>query len=147
MTPAPAIPALAAILASTIAAWTDHRTDKIPNWLTFPIILEAPVLWTIFDSWQTGLFSIIGAVICMIPPMLLQRKRLGGGDFKILSAIGAILLPIAGLGTQCVMFLIEASLPIRARRRMGPLLLTAVLSTCLPRLLVRMIQSSCTTSN
>ncbi|MEZ4254435.1 MAG: hypothetical protein R3A78_01775 [Polyangiales bacterium] len=32
-----------AVLATAVAAFTDSRTGHIPNWITFPPILLAPV--------------------------------------------------------------------------------------------------------
>ena len=37
-TPLIALSYSVAAIASTIAAWTDHRTGRIPNWLTLPTV-------------------------------------------------------------------------------------------------------------
>ena len=40
---------VAAVLVTAVAAWTDWRTGKIPNWLTLGALGCAPVAWIVFD--------------------------------------------------------------------------------------------------
>lgn len=71
----------AAILVSGIAAAVDARTGIIPNTLTFPAI-------------ALGLLagSPAGVVVCATPALLLfARGKLGGGDVKLLAAMGGLL--------------------------------------------------------
>ncbi|HEY0709525.1 MAG TPA: A24 family peptidase [Polyangia bacterium] len=80
---------LSLILALVAAVW-DWRTGTIPNWLTLPPLLLAPVIF-----WITGAgdptWALIGAFGCGLPPYILFRLGvMGGGDVKLFAALGAI---------------------------------------------------------
>jgi prepilin peptidase CpaA len=114
----------AAIVASAVAAWVDWRTGHIPNWLTFGLLGLGPVARLFFTLFRTGhrleagqdaALSVLGAVLCAVIPIgLFQASALGGGDVKLFAALGAILLPLAGLEAELWSFCAAATLaPIR----------------------------------
>lgn len=80
------------LLALLLAAlFFDLTRKKIPNFLTFPIMLWGLLAHTITGGPEGFLFSVygllLGLAIFFIPFML---GGMGGGDVKLLGAIGAI---------------------------------------------------------
>jgi prepilin peptidase CpaA len=80
---------LAAAFAVT-AGITDFRYRKIPNWLTYPAIPIAIFLHWLIAGGHAALLSLAGAAIglgVLLPLVLLGG--LGGGDWKLVGALGA----------------------------------------------------------
>lgn len=79
-------------LAAIIAAVTDVRTGKVPNWLTVPALLVGLGLNVGFLGLGGLKASLIGTAIGIsiwfIMPII--GTPLGGGDVKLLAAIGAL---------------------------------------------------------
>lgn len=85
--------AIALIVLSLIAAWWDIRHRRIPNWLTLSGLAIGLALRT-----PAGLGSvtmgIIGAFLAFALALpLFAVGGLGGGDVKLLAAVGAFLGP------------------------------------------------------
>jgi len=83
---------LAAVVVVSLAVYTDLRWRKISNRLTIPAIAVGIVLNTFCLSWY-GLFSsltgfAIGIAVFIIPFAL---RGMGGGDVKLMGALGALL--------------------------------------------------------
>ena len=99
-----------AIAVAAIGAVLDWRTGEIPNWLTLPALGVAPLLHvarfslakeTTEASLYEGAFSLGGAALCAVVPLLLFRQSaIGGGDVKLFVALGAILQPALGVEAQ-----------------------------------------------
>jgi prepilin peptidase CpaA len=84
---------LAAVFALT-AGITDFRYRKIPNWLTYPAIPIAILLHWIIAGGHAALLSLAGAAVglgVLLPFVLLGA--LGGGDWKLMGALGAFFEP------------------------------------------------------
>jgi prepilin peptidase CpaA len=84
---------LAAVLAAT-AGWTDWRSRRIPNWLTFSGLLVGIAINTLAWGWAGTETSLLGAglgLLLLLPLVLL--KSLGGGDWKLAGAMGAFVGP------------------------------------------------------
>jgi prepilin peptidase CpaA len=106
-----------AIVVTGVGAWCDWRTGHIPNWLTFGAF-GAAVLYHAAYGWLTGTprdaltgagFSLLGAVACLLVPLLLYRfEAIGGGDVKLLAALGAILRPMLGVEAELYGFVAVA---------------------------------------
>lgn len=82
------------IIVLTIAAISDIKFQKIPNWLTFSTM----IVGIISHTWTNGLeglfFSAKGAgvgVVVLIIPYLLGG--MGAGDAKLMGAVGSLLGP------------------------------------------------------
>lgn len=107
-----------AIVVAALAAWSDWRRGEIPNWLTYGAIALGPILHvsrtlgahqSMDIALTEGGFSIAGAVVCAIVPAMLYRQgAIGGGDLKLLAAIGAILQTMLGVEAEMYGFFAAA---------------------------------------
>ncbi|MBS2014637.1 MAG: prepilin peptidase [Deltaproteobacteria bacterium] len=109
---------LVALAVVGIAAWFDWRRGEIPNWLTYGAILVAPILhvarflsvsYPMDVALTEGGFSIGGAVLTALVPALMYRQgAIGGGDVKLLLALGALLQPMLGVEAEMYGFFAAA---------------------------------------
>ena len=108
----------AAVLVTAVAAWTDGKSGRIPNWLTFGALLVG-LGWHFFagiafsHSLRGGLQalggSLLGAVLCAAVPALMYWKgAIGGGDLKLFAALGALCHPLIGLELEMYAFVAAA---------------------------------------
>ena len=82
------------LIASLVAAVTDVRRGLIPNWLTFPLLLAAPLLHGVRAGMSGVMLSLLGLLICGSVPLLFHRLgAMGGGDVKFIGALG-LWLPV-----------------------------------------------------
>lgn len=82
---------LIALVMCGFAAVTDTRHGLIPNWLTFPVILGAPLV----HAWTSGPEALLGSFLSLlacgaVPYLLFRRGAMGGGDVKLFAALGAL---------------------------------------------------------
>jgi prepilin peptidase CpaA len=97
-----------AIVITAVAAVWDLRTGHIPNWLTLPPLVIAPVAYFFLFDAEAALFSILGALICGVVPYFLfrmktgseSRKAMHGGDVKLFASLGAMLGIYSGIEAQ-----------------------------------------------
>jgi len=97
---------IAAIVVSAIGAWFDIKRGYIPNWVTLGGlavgILGHAALGLAFGGIGEGLkglgSSVLGAFFAAVIPLFLYRARaIGGGDVKLLAAMGALCGPMVGI--------------------------------------------------
>ncbi|HEY2510730.1 MAG TPA: prepilin peptidase, partial [Polyangiaceae bacterium] len=97
---------LPALAVSAIAAVYDLRSWRIPNWLSLGALGAAPVAHFVWGAATQGFhqgalalgWSLAGAAICAVVPFLCWRSgTFGGGDVKLLAALGALCLPKVGV--------------------------------------------------
>lgn len=77
-------------LTLIVAALIDGIKLKVPNWLTFPLIIAGWVYSGVFFGWSGLGSSLIGTVVGL--GLLLPAYAIGGmgaGDVKLLAGIGA----------------------------------------------------------
>jgi len=97
----PLIIQVAVIALVGIAAFTDVRGGVIPNWLTLPPLVVAPIAHGLVDGVRGLLASVLGMLICALVPLLVfYRGGMHGGDVKLFAAIGAVGGLYLGLETQ-----------------------------------------------
>jgi prepilin peptidase CpaA len=83
-----------AVLLSLVAAATDLRSRRIPNWLTVPGLLLGIAANTTLGGWSGLKASLLGAAVglALLLPFVLLRS-LGAGDWKLAGALGAFAGP------------------------------------------------------
>lgn len=89
---------------SLAAAFTDARSGTIPNRLTLPGLGLGLALGALGGgAWGLG-SALLGAALCFLAPYVVFRGSrgvaIGGGDVKLLSALGALLGPRRGLEVE-----------------------------------------------
>lgn len=78
-----------------IAAVLDWRLRKVPNWLTFSMILTGILMQTIYGGTAGLKESVFGALLGIALLYLpFALGGMGGGDVKLMSAIGAFAGPL-----------------------------------------------------
>ena len=83
-----------AVLLAAIAAWTDLRSRRIPNWLTVPALIVGAAANTMLGGWGGLKASLLGlglGLILLLPFVLL--RSLGAGDWKLAGALGSFTGP------------------------------------------------------
>jgi prepilin peptidase CpaA len=95
-----------AFVVTSLAAVYDVRSWRIPNWLSLGVLGAAPIGHFVFGAVTRGFhaglegagWSVAAAVLCGIVPWLCWRAgTFGGGDVKLLAAVGAVCLPKVGV--------------------------------------------------
>lgn len=80
-----------ALGVATIAALCDWRRGRIPNWLTIPPIVVAPLVYGVAFGAEHALRSLFATLLsALVPYLLFRRRAMGGGDVKVFGALGAI---------------------------------------------------------
>jgi len=79
---------------AVIAAWTDLRSRRIPNWLTVPGLFVGIAANVVVGGWGGLKASLLGAALglVLLLPFVLLRS-LGAGDWKLAGALGAFAGP------------------------------------------------------
>lgn len=98
------------LILACIAAFTDVRRGEIPNWLTLPALVIAPIAHGMLDGGSGLLASLVGMLVCSIVPLIIfYREGMAGGDVKLFAALGAVAGVELGLSAQ-FLSLIAASI-------------------------------------
>jgi len=105
---------VAAIVVTFIAAIADLRTGEIPQWLTLGGIAAGTLAHVVYAAAlgangtaavTEGGWSLLGVLACAFVPLMLYRQdAIGGGDVKLLGALGAILHPRLGFEAEVYAF-------------------------------------------
>ena len=122
------------------ALYFDLTRKRIPNYLTFPAMVWGLISYTVMEGfsglWFSLLGLLVGLAIFFIPFAL---GGMGGGDVKLLAAVGAlqgwqfvltagILTAIAG-GVMAVAYLIASGRFLRVLKKMVGFVLTPFFSS------------------
>jgi len=132
----PAILAGAELLA-VVAAWTDLRSRRIPNWLTVPGVAVGVTLNVAFSGWSGIKTSLLGAglgLLVLLPFVLL--RSLGAGDWKLAGALGAFTGPallidlllgsVFVAGVMALALVVYKGRTIQTMRNIGHILISLV---------------------
>ena len=115
--------------ASLVAAGCDLRTRRIPNVLTFPLLLVG-LIWAIWHGGLLSLAEAAGACILLALPyvFLFVFAHGGAGDAKLMGAIGAWLGLTQGAIVLCCVATAGIVLAIAKAiaRRQAKIVLTSV---------------------
>lgn len=87
------------LVATAIAAYTDHKTSYIYNWLTFPLIVIGLILTALESFVLTNPLGyiyflkviLIAIIIYLLGYIFYYFGKLGGGDIKIFIGIHLVL--------------------------------------------------------
>jgi prepilin peptidase CpaA len=112
--------ALTMLLAA--AAWMDYRSRRIPNVLTMSGLAVALLLRAVVgpDAIIEGLVGVLLALVLTLP--LLMLGVMGGGDAKLLMAIGAFMGPSHFLWAGILIAIIGGMIAVVDAGRRGVLL-------------------------
>jgi prepilin peptidase CpaA len=95
---------------AAIAAITDRRDGTIPNWLTLPAIAAGLALHTLAFGVPGLRAAMFGLLACgLVPYLLFRMEAMGGGDVKLLAAIGALGGLTLGLEAQLLALVVAGS--------------------------------------
>lgn len=101
------------LLLTAVAAFQDLRTGLIPNRMVLGgVVIGLAISWTSAavsgggSSLPSAIgLSLLGLVLVGAVPLLLYRAGgIGGGDVKLLAAVGAVLGPFVGLEAELYAF-------------------------------------------
>jgi len=71
-----------------LAAWIDGKELKVPNWITFPMVLTGLVYSAaVGGGLSAGLLGMCCGLLCLLP--LYAVGGMGAGDVKLMAGIGA----------------------------------------------------------
>jgi len=73
-----------------VAAVIDGRELKVPNWITFPLVISGWIYSAVFFGWAGLAWSLVGTGVGLA--LLLPAYAIGGmgaGDVKLLAGVGA----------------------------------------------------------
>jgi len=99
----------AAVVIAAVGAITDWRTGHIPNWLTLPPLVIAPIAHGLAFGVRGLLLSVGGLIACgLVPYFLFRRDAMAGGDVKLFAALGAVLGVFGGIEAQFLAFIAGA---------------------------------------
>lgn len=92
---------IVAFIGSTIAAAWDLKTTEIPDWISYAMIGIAILLYSTqsvltLDYWPILNSAIVGSLLFGFGYIMYHFGQWGGGDVKILSAIGFLLPTMSG---------------------------------------------------
>lgn len=122
------------VVAMPVAMFTDLSTRRIPNLLTFSLLIAAVAARILFQGWPGLALGLTGAVFAPISLLLLHGGRgLGMGDLKLAAGVGAAFGPITAVASMLATALIGGALALFLMLRPGGLL-ADLIPACLPRL-------------
>lgn len=77
-------------LVLIVAAWIDGKELRVPNWITFPMVLSGLVFNLCVEGWLglgAGLLGMVVGLLCLLP--LYSVGGMGAGDVKLMAGMGA----------------------------------------------------------
>jgi len=102
-----------------VAAIIDGKMLKVPNWITFPMIISGWIYSAVAygmagDLWYVGLgWSLLGTVVglaCLLPAYAIGG--MGAGDVKLLAGVGAWVYGVNTFYAFCATCIVGAILAV-----------------------------------
>jgi len=113
-------------VALVVAAWTDVRRGKIPNGVTYPAVAAGLIGHTLVggltgDDVALGLAGALGGLAVGFLPLLLVWRAggIGGGDAKLMGAVGALTGWSFTLAAMFYGFLVAAIMAVFVMLKLG----------------------------
>lgn len=103
-----------------LAAWIDGKELRVPNWITFPMVLSGLVYSTCvggFGGLGAGLLGMCVGLLTLMP--LYAVGGMGAGDVKLMAGIGAWLGWEITLAAFCVSAVLGALMAVVMMLRKG----------------------------
>ena len=100
-------------LVLIVAAWIDGKQLRVPNWITFPMVLSGLAYNCWMDGWAglgSGMLGMCVGLLCLLP--LYSVGGMGAGDVKLMAGIGAWLGAMITLYAFCATTIIGAIMAI-----------------------------------
>ncbi len=73
-----------------VAAWIDGKELRVPNWLTYSMVLSGLVYNTVVGGWGGLWFAFLGMIVGLLTLLpLYSVGGMGAGDVKLMAGIGA----------------------------------------------------------
>jgi len=95
----PPVPITGTVVAFILACWiVDVRSSRIPNSLSGSVLVAGVLLNSLLRGWPGAVSSVAGvavAIAILLAPFAFGG--IGGGDVKMMAAIGALLGPVLAL--------------------------------------------------
>ena len=103
---------LLAVIGLLIGSYTDFKTREVPDWFNYSLIFMGVFFHAIYSavvlSWMPLLYSLFGLVIGLgIAFAMYYLGQWGGGDAKMMMALGAIIGIEFSLNTFFVSFIVN----------------------------------------
>ena len=109
-------------LLLVVAAWTDYRSRRIPNAITISGLAAALLLRAVVGP-EAIIEGLVGALLAFVLTLpLLMLGVIGGGDVKLLIAIGAFMGPRHFLWAAVLIAIIGGMMAVIDAGRRGALL-------------------------
>ena len=96
-----------------VAAWIDGKQLRVPNWITFPMVLSGIAFNTWCYGWAGLGDSLIGTAVglaCLLP--LYAVGGMGAGDVKLMAGVGAWLGATVTFYAFCVSTVVGAVMAV-----------------------------------
>jgi prepilin peptidase CpaA len=116
------------VVVLVVASWTDVTTRRIPNWLTISAIVAGLAVRASIGLAPFGGGALGLAVACLLALPFFATGVLGGGDAKLLMAVGTFMGPTDVLWASLMIAVVGGIVALieAARRRM----LVPTLASC-----------------
>ena len=96
-----------------VAAVIDGWKLRVPNWITFPLIMSGWIYSAVYFGWAGLAWSVLGTIVGL--GLLLPAYAIGGmgaGDVKLLAGIGAWAWSAATLYAFCVSAVVGGAIAV-----------------------------------
>ena len=96
-----------------VAAVIDGWRLRVPNWITFPLVIGGWIYSTAYFGWEGLGWSVMGRIVGLV--LLLPAYAIGGmgaGDVKLLAGVGAWVWATTTLYAFCVSAIVGGAIAV-----------------------------------